>query len=158
MRIAFAIKYSSNHCTIQGKELDYRIKQLYDYRIGSCWLKFRFVSFYPNKRNLFTLLVTGLAGAHQKQNASMAIALANSFLQTSLRTSAEDKLISESFKRGLVQTKWPGRCQTLQDPKRTNLTWYLDGAHTLESLDCCIQWFVTPGVGLSTVPATSTTK
>ena len=27
-------------------------------------------------------------------------------------------------------------------------TWFLDGAHTIESLDCCIRWFVSPGVGL----------
>lgn len=104
------------------------------------------------------MLVVGLAGVHQKQNASLAVALANSFLQTSLRTSTEDKLILESFKHGLVQTRWPGRCQTLEDPKRTDFTWYLDGAHTLESLDCCIQWFVSPGVGLSTFPETTTTK
>ncbi|KJA30166.1 hypothetical protein HYPSUDRAFT_32268 [Hypholoma sublateritium FD-334 SS-4] len=100
----------------------------------------------------------GLAGVHQKQNASLAVALANSFLQTSLRTSTDDKLILESFKDGLVHTRWPGRCQTLEDPERINFNWYLDGAHTLESLDCCIQWFVSPGVGLSTFPETTTTK
>ncbi|KAF9476496.1 FolC bifunctional protein [Pholiota conissans] len=103
-------------------------------------------------------LKLGLAGVHQKQNASLAIALAKSFIQTMLETSLEADHIPGPFKRGLVTTKWPGRCQTVVDPVRPNFTWYLDGAHTLESLDCCIQWFVSPGIGLTITPETVSTK
>ncbi|KAF8205085.1 Mur ligase [Pholiota molesta] len=103
-------------------------------------------------------LKLGLAGVHQKQNASLAIALAKSFLRTRLGTFAEGNRLPESFKLGLIATKWPGRCQTVADPNRPCFTWYLDGAHTLESLECCVQWFVSPGVGLSVCPDTATTK
>jgi len=66
-----------------------------------------------------------------------------------LHALAEDKsVLSKSFVTALKETKWPGRCQTVIDPKRKNVTWYLDGAHTVESLECCMQWFVSPGVGL----------
>jgi folylpolyglutamate synthase len=50
---------------------------------------------------------------------------------------------------GLQNVKWPGRCQTIPDPNQNGTTWFLDGAHTIESLDCCIRWFVSPGVGLA---------
>ena len=34
------------------------------------------------------------------------------------------------------------------DPKKAGVTWYLDGAHTVESLNYCVEWFVSPDVGL----------
>ncbi|KAK0242590.1 Mur ligase [Armillaria nabsnona] len=83
----------------------------------------------------------GLAGVHQIQNANLAVYLAQTFLQTAV--SLNDYVIE-----GLKKTSWPGRCQTVSDPSSQNLTWFLDGAHTLESLDCCMQWHVSPGVGL----------
>ncbi|KAJ7929925.1 FolC bifunctional protein [Mycena leptocephala] len=88
----------------------------------------------------------GLAGAHQIQNAGLAIHLARSFLRS--RTSlSSDEVLTDDFVRGLENARWPGRCQTVPDPAFSNTTWYLDGAHTMESLECCIQWFVNPGVG-----------
>ncbi|KAG6911229.1 hypothetical protein DXG01_003096 [Tephrocybe rancida] len=89
----------------------------------------------------------GLAGAHQRQNAGLALALARSFV-SSQNPPAENDL-SETFVTALKEAKWPGRCQTVVDPTRQNVTWYLDGAHTVESLQCCIQWFASPKVGLS---------
>ncbi|KAJ6539491.1 FolC bifunctional protein [Mycena capillaripes] len=89
----------------------------------------------------------GLAGVHQIQNATLAIHLARSFLQGRGSVSSE-KLLTDDFIRGLENARWPGRCQTVSDPVFTNTTWYLDGAHTFESLECCMQWFVNPGVGL----------
>ncbi|KAF8076538.1 Mur ligase, partial [Lyophyllum atratum] len=89
----------------------------------------------------------GLAGEHQRQNAGLAVALARSFLKS--RTSfANESSLPQSFVAGLQETRWPGRCQTIVDPKRENVTWYLDGAHTVESLECCVQWFASPNVGL----------
>lgn len=90
----------------------------------------------------------GLAGQHQLQNASLAVTLAREFLkkQSSFQN---DQELPESFVSGLEKTRWPGRCQTVVDPKRSQVTWYLDGAHTVESLEYCIQWFGNPGVGFS---------
>ncbi len=44
----------------------------------------------------------------------------------------------------LAQARWPGRCQVVADPAgRTQ--WYLDGAHTVESLACCGEWLAEDG-------------
>jgi len=94
----------------------------------------------------FTPLL-GLAGIHQQKNAVLAVYLARSFLQS--RTSfKDDGGLPEPFLTALKETKVPGRCQIIEDPLRKNTTWYLDTAHTAESIDYCIQWFVTPDVGL----------
>lgn len=57
--------------------------------------------------------------------------------------------IPGDFVAGLENTRWPGRCQTVLDPNYPSTTWYLDGAHTEESLKCCIEWFVDPSIGIS---------
>ncbi|KAJ7276543.1 FolC bifunctional protein [Mycena haematopus] len=91
----------------------------------------------------------GLAGTHQALNATLAVYLARSFLSN--RSSApapSDKVLTDDFVRGLENTRWPGRCQTVPDPVFKNTTWYLDGSHTLESIACGMEWFVSPGVGL----------
>ncbi|KAF8624125.1 hypothetical protein AX15_006032 [Amanita polypyramis BW_CC] len=87
----------------------------------------------------------GLSGAHQYQNATLAIALARAFLH---RDTNIDAKLSESYTKGLENTRWPGRCQTVIDPHLQHTTWYLDGAHTSESIECCLQWFASRDVGL----------
>ncbi|KAM5532276.1 hypothetical protein V8D89_014034 [Ganoderma adspersum] len=89
----------------------------------------------------------GLAGSHQYQNANLAVALAKRFLAAQT-TQALNEALPETFVRGLKATKWPGRCQTVVDPTHEKTTWFLDGAHTLESLDCCVQWYVSPNIAL----------
>ncbi|KAJ7228517.1 Mur ligase [Mycena pura] len=89
----------------------------------------------------------GLAGKHQIQNAALAVHLARTFLR-SRHSLPSSEFLTDSFVRGLENARWPGRCQTVEDPVYTNTTWYLDGAHTLESLECCMHWFVSPDVGL----------
>ncbi|KAI0832486.1 FolC bifunctional protein [Trametes gibbosa] len=89
----------------------------------------------------------GLAGSHQYQNASLAVHLAKKFI--SLQTSqCNDSDLPPPFVEGLKSTKWPGRCQTVADPAHAGTTWFLDGAHTLESLQCCMQWYVSPDIAL----------
>jgi folylpolyglutamate synthase len=51
-------------------------------------------------------------------------------------------ILSDPVVEGLEKAKWPGRCQEVIDPGITNTTWFLDGAHTVESLDCCMEWFI----------------
>ena len=94
----------------------------------------------------------GLAGSHQIQNANLAVHLAQTFIakQTGEASTSE---LTNTVSVALEETKWPGRCQTVPDPQTNKLTWYLDGAQTLESLDCCMQWHVDPTVGLSMLSA-----
>lgn len=81
----------------------------------------------------------GLRGEHQRVNASLAVGLAKRFLQATGRA-VEDVDLPEAFKAPLAATRWPGRCQTAKDEKDANITWLLDGAHTVESLRSCGEW------------------
>jgi hypothetical protein len=94
----------------------------------------------------------GLAGAHQVQNASLAVALVKEFVRATTGRPL-DAASEPALSDGLAAAKWPGRCQTVQDPAHSSTRWFLDGAHTLESLDCCAAWFFSPGVGLSSEPS-----
>nr|XP_020456652.1 folylpolyglutamate synthase, mitochondrial [Monopterus albus] len=40
--------------------------------------------------------------------------------------------------KGLADTEWPGRNQTL---KHGAVTYFLDGAHTMRSMQACVHWF-----------------
>jgi folylpolyglutamate synthase len=114
-------------------------------------------------------VVIGLAGAHQRSNAGLAVQLVHTFLSikdqsyspisdpntsgtasTTWRGSEIEPLrfLPPPFLDGLKNAHWPGRCQTVLDPKFEATTWFLDGAHTQESLACCLEWFVSPAVGL----------
>jgi folylpolyglutamate synthase len=77
----------------------------------------------------------GLRGAHQRINASLAVALAKGFLRT--RGQEMDEVLPPSFVKPLAETRWPGRCQRVD---QGDTTWLLDGAHTTESLKSCGEW------------------
>lgn len=102
--------------------------------------------------------IAGLAGKHQQTNASLALALVKDFLSSktlpTVFSSAQDLLsaindvmdgrttdLPEPVRKGLEQAFWPGRCQIAADSKKERLTWYLDGAHTVDSLQVCADWF-----------------
>jgi folylpolyglutamate synthase len=88
-----------------------------------------------------------LAGKHQYENATLAVELSRTFIEK--QNALDDKAeLPQTFVEGLRAAKWPGRCQIVPDPTERSLTWYLDGAHTLESLDCCMDWFLNPDIGL----------
>ena len=77
--------------------------------------------------------------SYQRQNAALAVALADVVLQKL----GHAPLISEGrpnplARHALEQTVWRGRFETL---KRMGATWYLDGAHTVDSLRLSGQWF-----------------
>ncbi len=36
---------------------------------------------------------------------------------------------------------WPGRSQRVFDESCSNVEFFLDGAHTGKSMDCCVQWY-----------------
>ncbi|KAI9487178.1 MAG: Mur ligase [Benjaminiella poitrasii] len=94
-------------------------------------------------------LKIGLAGIHQKYNALTAIKLCKIWLKRIRGVELDDnQQVPEEFKKGLAMVRWPGRCQELpiKDTKYSatangKVTWYLDGAHTVESLQVCATWF-----------------
>lgn len=69
----------------------------------------------------------------QKDNASLAIALANQALAD--RGSA---LSADDIERGITKCAWPGRFQHLQ---RDGLHWFLDSAHNDLSIPVAVSWF-----------------
>ncbi|XP_072908864.1 folylpolyglutamate synthase, mitochondrial isoform X1 [Hemitrygon akajei] len=104
-------------------------------------------------------LSLGLAGDHQKLNASLALQLSRTWLQhhhhpdfpprQEAQDFAEQHLkqsppVSLSFcpstamVEGLRDTEWLGRSQIL---KRGPVTYYIDGAHTVGSVKACVKWF-----------------
>ncbi|EDO17148.1 hypothetical protein Kpol_1072p18 [Vanderwaltozyma polyspora DSM 70294] len=85
----------------------------------------------------------GIDGKFQISNASLAVTLASQFLYTKNISTIDpitddSSIIPEKIVNGLINTKWEGRCQTL---KKGNLTWYLDGAHTKDSIVAASGWF-----------------
>lgn len=93
----------------------------------------------------------GLAGQHQQPNASLALQLSHTWLQRRclpdqlfLPNQEENSAACQAFKlspimvKGLADTEWPGRNQTL---KHGVITYFLDGAHTMRSMLACVQWF-----------------
>ncbi|XP_077399096.1 folylpolyglutamate synthase, mitochondrial isoform X2 [Vanacampus margaritifer] len=98
-------------------------------------------------------LKLGLAGQHQWSNASLALQLSHTWLQRRCRpdekflsTFVETSSIPEatpftpspSMKKGLADTEWAGRNQTI---KHGAVTYFLDGAHTMRSMQACVNWF-----------------
>ena len=74
-----------------------------------------------------------------RNNAALAVALANSFLHKHDETpSMNYSRISEEVIRGLRQARLLGRCQLLKEGLKE---WYLDGAHTEDSLAVAGQWY-----------------
>jgi folylpolyglutamate synthase len=96
----------------------------------------------------------GLSGPHQRINASLAVELVKEWaaktkhrgILAELEKEREKRpksklLLPDSFRRGLEKTRWPGREQIVRDEHSKNLTFYLDGAHTEESMRTCAEWF-----------------
>jgi len=88
----------------------------------------------------------GLFGQVQAHNASLAVALASHFLAEKPLPVTESKflstlaplLLNKHMSKGVVNTRWPGRSQIV---RRTGIEYYLDGAHTQESMEACVEWF-----------------
>ncbi|KAK9955040.1 hypothetical protein ABG768_014948 [Culter alburnus] len=96
-------------------------------------------------------LLLGLAGHHQRSNASLALQLSQTWLQRHFLTDPASSLVefsgvspapafqpSPAMIKGLAETEWPGRNQTL---KHGPVTYFLDGAHTTRSMQACVRWF-----------------
>jgi folylpolyglutamate synthase len=85
----------------------------------------------------------GLAGEFQKSNASLAVVTAAKHLTKLGVVGIPDPtenlgLMTREFHLGLERVRWPGRCDLRHEGK---ISWCLDGAHTLESIEVAGQWF-----------------
>ncbi|KAL8493885.1 hypothetical protein ACS0TY_024884 [Phlomoides rotata] len=111
-----------------------------------------------------------LSGDHQLTNASLAVALCKRWLQ---RTRNWEKLfphadleddLPDAFLRGLSTARLSGRADIVYDSSLQSsdmagtsgdLIFYLDGAHSPESMEACARWFsstVKEGPKKSSVP------
>jgi folylpolyglutamate synthase len=79
----------------------------------------------------------GLQADFQKINASLAVAIAQEWL-SKRGIDVSDDSTSEKVKKGLYEVQWGGRCETRHE---AGITWYIDGGHTLESIELAGQWF-----------------
>ncbi|KAJ2877946.1 Folylpolyglutamate synthetase [Coemansia aciculifera] len=86
----------------------------------------------------------GIAGDHQRTNAALAVALCREWARKQ-GVSTTDAWIAQ----GLAEARWPGRSQTFASPRHPDITWYVDGAHTVESMAACAAWFA----GASSCPS-----
>ncbi|KAJ2812654.1 Folylpolyglutamate synthetase, partial [Coemansia sp. 'formosensis'] len=85
----------------------------------------------------------GIAGAHQRTNAALAVALCREWARKHSAPPASEAWIAQ----GLAEAKWPGRTQTFASPRHPHITWHVDGAHTVESMAACAAWFAGVGSG-----------
>ncbi|XP_057833875.1 folylpolyglutamate synthase isoform X2 [Cryptomeria japonica] len=107
----------------------------------------------------------GLAGDHQCINAGLAVALCCSWLRRTghleefnpQESAIGEGYLPDSFVKGLVMANIEGRAQIIHDSyvkqrvqcnmeeagnaDFSELIFYLDGAHTPESMDTCAKWF-----------------
>ncbi|CAN6293034.1 unnamed protein product [Urochloa humidicola] len=96
----------------------------------------------------------GLHGEHQYMNAGLAVALANTWLEKQghldrIHVKHSDTL-PDHFIKGLSSACLQGRAQIVKDPQvnsendkhgNSSLVFYLDGAHSPESMEMCARWF-----------------
>ncbi|KAK9158891.1 hypothetical protein Scep_005465 [Stephania cephalantha] len=92
----------------------------------------------------------GLEGEHQFLNAGLAVALCYTWLQKTghLEGTYNEHISSlpDQFINGLATAHLLGRAQIVRDPyidedSYENLIFYLDGAHSPESMEVCGKWF-----------------
>jgi len=96
----------------------------------------------PTTHSSFSL---GIPGDVQAINASLALRLSFTWLSRNgylpQETSLEMFIASDRTRDALRKTRWPGRCQVFESLQFSNLTFFLDGAHTKESIESSIDCF-----------------
>uniref|UniRef100_A0A7N0UVQ6 Folylpolyglutamate synthase n=1 Tax=Kalanchoe fedtschenkoi TaxID=63787 RepID=A0A7N0UVQ6_KALFE len=104
----------------------------------------------PLDVNLLNGLQLGLVGEHQYLNAGLAIALCTTWLQETghlgINYLEQTSSLPEHFIRGLTTASLQGRAQIVPDRQINHenseeLVFYLDGAHSPESMEACARWF-----------------
>ncbi|KAG8249877.1 hypothetical protein J6590_012189 [Homalodisca vitripennis] len=95
-------------------------------------------------------LSIGLKGDVQTINTSLALQLSRAWINRQQQAKSSTGLLgyAKAFRidgataEGIKSCSWPGRYQVLtRKSDHGSCTYYLDGAHTLESVELCVQWF-----------------
>ncbi|KAL3819745.1 hypothetical protein ACJIZ3_005650 [Penstemon smallii] len=92
-------------------------------------------------------MTLSLSGDHQFTNAGLAVALCKSWLKSTgnwekLFQNADYEVdLPEPFLRGLSSARLSGRAQVVHDSPSGDLIFFLDGAHSPESMEACAKWF-----------------
>jgi folylpolyglutamate synthase len=101
----------------------------------------------------------GLAGDFQYTNANVAVAVAGEFLRLKgVEDVPEDILkapLPAKFRKGLENIRLGGRCETRRE---RNVSWYIDGGHTLESVRVAGEWFASQLISTGPVDAAPSKK
>ncbi|KAJ1951619.1 Folylpolyglutamate synthetase [Linderina macrospora] len=79
----------------------------------------------------------GIPGEHQAINAALAVRLCQEWAARTNTKFASASWITD----GLRTARWPGRSQTFVSPRHANISYNVDGAHTVESMAACGKWF-----------------
>ncbi|XP_044461301.1 folylpolyglutamate synthase isoform X2 [Mangifera indica] len=104
----------------------------------------------PLDGSLLNGLKLALEGEHQYSNAGLAVALSSTWLQRTghLEFGYLEQMTSlpEQFIKGLTMASLQGRAQRVPDrfmniETTGELVFYLDGAHSPESMEVCGKWF-----------------
>ncbi|KAL2317202.1 hypothetical protein Fmac_031078 [Flemingia macrophylla] len=104
----------------------------------------------PLDAKLLNGLKLGLEGEHQYLNAGLSIALCFTWLKRTGNLGdiclEQTDTLSEQFIKGLTSASLQGRAQIVPDhhikSERSNeLVFFLDGAHSPESMEVCARWF-----------------
>lgn len=119
----------------------------------------------PLEPRMLGCLKLGMAGDHQYINAGLAVALCRSWLRRTghseyfnlPESATEESYLPEPFKEGLAMANILGRAQVIPDlyvrhnehcnmkepgnADSSQLVFYLDGAHSPESMEACAKWF-----------------
>ncbi|KAL8232031.1 hypothetical protein R6Q57_001809 [Mikania cordata] len=104
----------------------------------------------PLDSKLLNGLNLGLVGDHQYVNAGLAIKLCSTWLQNTGHVEPnsidQNLLLPQQFIKGLITASLQGRAQIIPDPSLDiqsvgDLVFYLDGAHSPESMEVCANWF-----------------
>ncbi|XP_076953324.1 folylpolyglutamate synthase-like [Bidens hawaiensis] len=105
---------------------------------------------YPLDSILLNGLNLGLVGEHQYVNAGLAIKLCSTWLQNTGQIEPDsvdqNNSLPQQFIKGLTTATLQGRAQIIPDPSLDiesvgDLVFYLDGAHSPESMEVCADWF-----------------
>ncbi|GMR30433.1 hypothetical protein PMAYCL1PPCAC_00628, partial [Pristionchus mayeri] len=111
----------------------------------------------------------GIDGEHQKTNLALALQLARAWLRRE-RPQLEQQMwkdegtpwqpgtafsVPSQWAEAIERCHWPGRSQILE---RGSRRFFLDGAHTVKSMQSCVDWFRASSSTLSNDENNATTK
>ena len=92
------------------------------------------------EKNHIASVKLGLNGDFQRTNAALAIELSRAHLAALGQDVSPYPTIPAPFVRGLKTVHLPGRCD-VRDDRKGAVKWYIDSAHTTESLALAAEWF-----------------